>query len=90
MDALRVLGVRVPDDVAVVGFDGIPFAEMSNPRLTTVVTPLTELGRLAASSLVDAIRSGQLPEAVVLPVELAIRESTRSRVSQAAGGGAHD
>lgn len=90
MDALRVLGVRVPDDVAVVGFDGIPFAEMSNPRLTTVVTPLTELGRLAASSLVDAIRSGQLPEAVVLPVELAIRESTRSRASQAAGGAAHD
>ena len=90
MDALRALGISVPDDVAVVGFDGIPFAEMSNPRLTTVVTPLTELGRLAASSLIEAIRSGRLPEAVVLPVELVVRESTRARPPQLAEGHAID
>ena len=76
MDALRRLGIRAPDDVGIVGFDGILFAEISNPRLTTVATPLVELGRLAASSLIGAIQTGQLPEAIVLPVELVIREST--------------
>ncbi len=82
MDALRRLGIQTPDDVGIVGFDGILFAEMSNPRLTTVATPLAELGRLAASSLIGAIQTGTLPEARVLPVQLVVRESTRSRVAR--------
>jgi LacI family transcriptional regulator len=86
MDALRRYGIRVPDDVGIVGFDGIPFAEMSNPRLTTVATPLAELGRLAASSLIGAIHSGELPEPMVLPVELVVRESTLADVPRAAHG----
>jgi len=80
MDALRRLGIQAPDDVGIVGFDGILFAEISNPRLTTVVMPLSELGRLAASSLIGAIQTGELPEAMVLPVELVVRESTRSHL----------
>jgi DNA-binding LacI/PurR family transcriptional regulator len=76
MDALRTRGIRTPDDVAIVGFDGIPFVEISNPRLTTVNTPLAELGRLAASSLMEAIQTGKLPDPVVLPVELVVRDST--------------
>jgi DNA-binding LacI/PurR family transcriptional regulator len=86
MDALRRLGIRVPDDVGIVGFDGIPFAEFSNPRLTTVSSPLAELGRLAASSLIGAIQTGRLPEAIVLPVELIVRESTQARKPRAARG----
>jgi hypothetical protein len=39
MDALRDVGVRIPDDLGVVGFDGIPFAGIANPRLTTVAVP---------------------------------------------------
>ncbi len=78
MDALRRRGVRAPDEVGIVGYDGILFTGISNPRLTTVRTPLAELGRLAAVSLIAAIESGGLPEAVVLPVELAVGESTRS------------
>lgn len=78
MDALRSLGVETPDDVAIVGFDGIAFAALSNPRLTTVSTPLSEIGRLAASSLIRTIQTGVLPESRVLPVELIVRESTRS------------
>ncbi len=77
MDALRGLGVRVPDDLGIVGFDGIPFAAFSNPRLTTVAVPSAEMGRVAASSLVEAILTGALPEAVLLRLELIIRESTR-------------
>lgn len=78
MDALRDLGVRVPDDVGIVGFDGIPYAGISNPRLTTVVVPSAEMGRVAASSLIRAIHDGVLPEGVLLPVEIVVRESTRS------------
>jgi DNA-binding LacI/PurR family transcriptional regulator len=84
MDALRRFDIRVPDDVGIVGFDGIQFAEMSNPRLTTVVTPLAELGRLAASSLIEAILTGQLPEPRVLPVELVVRESTLAQAAPVA------
>ena len=86
MDALRRLGIRAPDDVGIVGFDGILFAEISNPRLTTVATPLAEMGRLAASSLIGAIQTGNLPAAVVLPVELVVRESTLPQKSRGVRG----
>ena len=77
MDALRGLGVRVPDDVGIVGFDGIPFAAISNPGLTTVAVPSAEMGRAAAASLIRAVHEGELPDGVMLPVELVVRESTR-------------
>jgi LacI family transcriptional regulator len=76
LDGLRRRGLGVPRDVAVTGFDDIPFARLANPRLTTVATPVVEIGRLAARSLVGAIDSGQLPPPVVMPVELVIRESS--------------
>ena len=79
MDALRTLGIRIPGDVAMVGFDGIPFTAISNPRLTTVVTPAGDMGRLAAASLIRAIREGTPPEGHVLEPELVVRESTRAR-----------
>jgi LacI family transcriptional regulator len=87
MDALRGLGVRVPDDVGLVGFDGIPFAGISNPRLTTVAVPSAEMGRAAAASLIRAVHEGVLPDGVMLPVELVIRESTRSAPRTPARGG---
>jgi DNA-binding LacI/PurR family transcriptional regulator len=77
LDGLRSQGVRVPDEVSVVGFDGIPFASLSNPRLTTVSTPTHEMGRLAARILVDAIAQGRLPAGRILPTELVVRESVR-------------
>jgi LacI family transcriptional regulator len=78
LDGLRARGVRVPDEVSVTGFDGIPFAALSNPRLTTVSTPTVEMGRVAARCLVEAIGSGSLPPGLVLPTELVVRESVRS------------
>ncbi len=78
LDGLRRHGVSVPRDVGIVGFDGIPFAAISNPRLTTVATPSAELGRLAAASLVAAIHTGELPPGQILPVELVVGESTRT------------
>lgn len=79
MDALRELRVRVPDDIGIVGFDGIPYAAISNPRLTTVSTPAGEIGRLAAAALVRAIQGGSPPEGLLVAPELIVRESTRSR-----------
>ena len=77
MDAFRGLGIRIPDDLGIVGFDGIPFAGISNPRLTTVVVPSAEMGRVAAASAIQAVLDGRLPDGVLLPVEMVVRESTR-------------
>jgi LacI family transcriptional regulator len=77
MDALRRHGVRVPEDIGIIGFDGIPFAEISNPRLTTVAVPSEEIGRRAAAFLIEAVHAGVLPDGIVLPVEFVVRESTR-------------
>ena len=78
LDSLRKLRIRVPEDIGIVGFDGIPFAAISNPRLTTVATPASEMGRLAAASLIRAIQLGSSPEGILLPPELIVRESTRT------------
>jgi len=77
LDALRRVGLRVPDDIAVTGFDGIPFAAISNPRLTTIVQPAEKLGEMAGEMLCEAIKSGNAPSDVICPVKLAIRESSR-------------
>ncbi len=69
--------LRVPEDLAVVGFDNIPQAALTCPALTTVSQAKTELGRQAARLLLDMI-DGRTPETnqIVLGVELVIREST--------------
>lgn len=76
MSALREHGIRVPEDVAVTGFDDIPFARLANPRLTTVAQPIEAMGERAARMLLQAIRTGRVPETEVFPVELMVREST--------------
>jgi LacI family transcriptional regulator len=76
MSALRERGVRVPDDVAITGFDDIPFARLANPQLTTVAQPIEEMGARAARMLLDAIGTGHVPDTVVFPVTLRVREST--------------
>ena len=80
MDSLRGESIEVPRDLALIGFDGIPFAALSRPRLTTIMTPMFEMGRLAADMLVDAIEDGEVGPSVVLPVELSIGETTPRRV----------
>ena len=76
LDGLRARGAAVPDDVAVVGYDGIPFAALSRPRLTTISTPAAEIGRLAARTLIEAVRTGAMAPSRLVPVELVVREST--------------
>ena len=76
IDGLRRRGIRVPHDVVVTGFDDIPFAALSHPHLTTVVTHAADMGRLAARTLVRAIAGDLMAPATVLPAELVVREST--------------
>jgi DNA-binding LacI/PurR family transcriptional regulator len=76
MSALRERGLRVPQDIAVTGFDDIPFARLANPRLTTVAQPVEAMGATAAAMLVDAIETGERSPSVTFPVELVVREST--------------
>ncbi len=79
LQALREHGRRVPDDVAVVGYDDIPPAQMSEPPLTTVRQPIQRFGFLAMEILLDIIANGaKPPRQVVLETELIIRQSCGS------------
>jgi LacI family transcriptional regulator len=77
MAALQEAGLRVPEDVAVGGFDDIPIARYVNPTLTTIRVPIATLGSAALNALVRAIEAPQpRPEhTVVMPVELVVRRS---------------
>jgi LacI family transcriptional regulator len=74
--ALTAAGVRVPDDIAVVGYDDIPFAAVAAVPLTTVRQPIVEIGTAAARLLLDEIAApGREPRDVVLAPELIVRAS---------------
>jgi LacI family transcriptional regulator len=79
LDALRSTNLVVPDDMAVTGFDGIPAARQSWPRLTTVDVPSVDVGRRAVAMLVASVRDGRMPVSEVLPVDLVIGDSTPPR-----------
>jgi DNA-binding LacI/PurR family transcriptional regulator len=78
--AIRALldhGLRVPQDVSVVGFDDIQNAAFQNPRLTTVRQPLRRMGELAAETLLKRIGGAKsYPKVIAVEPELVIREST--------------
>jgi len=77
--AARSMGLAVPDDVSVVGFDDAAFATMMDPPLTTVRQPVRELAALAASLLVEQMRLGQpMTKTYTLPCELVTRGTTAS------------
>jgi len=69
-------GVEVPGEVSIASFDGTPFADFTHRSLSTVVTPMYEIGRQAFAMLLQAMK-GEIPEprSLVLPVELRVRES---------------
>jgi LacI family repressor for deo operon, udp, cdd, tsx, nupC, and nupG len=72
--ALRRAGRRVPDDIAVVGFDNIPLSEVFEPGLTTIGQPMRELGAAATEMLLERL-GGAAPAARTLPHTLLVRES---------------
>jgi LacI family transcriptional regulator len=75
--AFREAGLRVPEDVSVVGFDDIPGAAFANPSLTTVRQPLLRMGQIAAQTVIERIekRGSDEPEIAIEP-EFVVRESS--------------
>lgn len=73
--ALNRAGKRVPEDVAVVGFDDVPFSAHLLPPLTTVRAPIETAGRVAAEQLVCLIQTGEAKSFTLLPTELIVRQS---------------
>ncbi len=81
--ALEEMGLRVPSDVSVLGFDDIYAAAFHNPALTTIHQPLFEMGNLAAKTLLDGIRAGvpiKQPRTLSVEPTIVVRQST-ARVS---------
>jgi LacI family transcriptional regulator len=75
LKAARDRGLRVPEDVAVTGFDDFDFAAAIDPALTTVSIPGYEMGRLAARVLIDSVDGAQAPARHTFPTELRLRDS---------------
>ncbi|HTX78203.1 MAG TPA: LacI family DNA-binding transcriptional regulator [Longilinea sp.] len=76
MRALREAKLRIPEDVAIVGFDDIPASAKTDPPLTTVRQPVIQMGNKAVDLLIDIIESGtKLIQKVYVDTELIVRES---------------
>lgn len=75
--ALQEQGLRVPQDVSVMGFDDIPVAAFNTPTLTTVRQPLARMGQVAAQTLLERIAGRDVyPSEIAIEPELVVREST--------------
>ena len=75
--AIREAGLRVPEDISIVGFDDIPGAQYSLPGLTTVRQPLVKMGQIAAKTVVDWIEGvGEYVPEIAIEPEFVVRQST--------------
>jgi DNA-binding LacI/PurR family transcriptional regulator len=76
MSAAQAAGLRVPEDLSVVGFDDIPAAAWTNPALTTVRQPIIEKGRIAARLLIERMKGKSVEGPPPLSTTLVVRSST--------------
>lgn len=79
LKAINEAGLRVPDDIAVIGYDDIEFCDYTNPTLTTIKQPRYTMGEKAMSILVSVLKSKQKPavgKKICLMPELIVRNST--------------
>jgi DNA-binding LacI/PurR family transcriptional regulator len=75
LQALRQAGRRVPDDIAVIGFDDIARAQYTDPPLTTVRQPIIEIGRQMARQLLRLVAGDDIEPKMTLPTDLVVRQS---------------
>ncbi len=79
MEAIRKANLRIPEDISVIGFDDIPQASITYPKLTTVRQPLDQMGRVAVKLLLEQIQNPDLePRRVTLATQLVVRDSVRA------------
>ena len=77
MRAMQEHGIRVPEDISVIGFDGLPFSAMSDPPLTTVNVPCADIGRWAVDILHQQIRGRiRATSKILVSTQLHVRKST--------------
>jgi LacI family transcriptional regulator len=86
MRALKMAGRRVPQDVAVTGFDDVPFARYLSPALTTVRAPIEQVGYEAVRQLVHQMNGEQAASLTLMRTELVIRESCGCTSAHPKGG----
>ena len=76
MEAANDLGLSVPEDLSVVGYDDRDMARFLRPALTTVKLPMTDIGSTAAQMLIDCVESGEkMIDSAYVPCKLIIRDS---------------
>jgi LacI family transcriptional regulator len=76
MDAARKHGLRIPEDISIIGFDDIPQATFVYPKLTTVRQPLEQMGQIAAKLLLERIKDqSKTPQRIALATQLVVRDS---------------
>jgi LacI family transcriptional regulator, galactose operon repressor len=75
LTALQKHGIRVPEDISVVGFDDLGFAPFLNPPLTTVRAPTESVGRIATERLFGLLENQASDEVMILPTEIIFRRS---------------
>jgi LacI family transcriptional regulator len=79
IEAVRVHGLHIPDDMSILGFDDIPQAASLHPGLTTVRQPLEQMGRVATQMLMDFLKqSDRITSRIELPTELVVRCSCQT------------
>jgi len=78
--ALQARGVRIPDDISIVGYDDVGIASLVSPKLTTVSQPFYEIGKNAAELILKRIKENRksTPQTILLPTKLVIRDSAKS------------
>jgi LacI family transcriptional regulator len=77
LKACGMMGVKIPEDMSIVGFDDIEAASFTSPPLSTVALPKQEMGSLAAEILINTILRKEKPRNVSLSTKLVIRESCK-------------
>lgn len=75
MKAFEEKGLKVPEDIAVIGFDNIPLSSFVTPVLSTVTVPVYELGRMSMKILSDLLLGHEVSRITTLPTKLTLRQS---------------
>ncbi|WP_210366566.1 LacI family DNA-binding transcriptional regulator [Bacillus sp. REN3] len=78
ISAAYKMGLNIPQDLSIIGYDNLPIAEMSIPPLTTVEQPLEGMGSIAAEMLFSMMQSGEKVESRIMPHKIIERETVRS------------
>lgn len=83
MRAIREAGLQIPHDIAVIGYDDLPFANQAEPPLTTIHQPIKETGAAAVETLIDILGNNATAQCrVVAPNQLMVRESCGAALRQ--------